>query len=299
MRIWLSRKAFTLIELLVVIAIIAILIALLVPAVQKVREAAAKTQCANNLKQMATALHSYHDNYLAFPGGYVGAGNMGYNWGSNDGGWMYQILPFIEQKSLFDAGPWATNFANTGAIKIFLCPSDSIVGNGFSPDGNPLTCYVGIEGYDWAEGESGILNRLSGQSTKLSQITDGTSNTVMIAERPVPYDRLWGWWAWGDFDNSLGVASEPIIYTTDANQNPCPGLVYFSPGFPKNPCDANHLWSNHAGGGNFAMADGSIRFFSYSVGVPRLDSLGNIIQPAALTMMSTRAGGEVFNIDDY
>src|SRR5437899_3251270 len=126
---WLNRSAFTLIELLVVIAIIAILIALLVPAVQKVRESSSKTECANNLHQMGVALHAYHDVYLSFPGGYVGAGSMGYNWGTNEGGWMYQMLPFLEQKPLFEMGAWATNYANIGIVKTYLCPSDSIAGN--------------------------------------------------------------------------------------------------------------------------------------------------------------------------
>src|SRR5215212_11866209 len=106
----LPRRAFTLIELLVVIAIIAILIALLVPAVQKVREAASRTRCQNNLKQMGLAFHSHHDMHKVFPSGgrhwsetariMNGPGSPA-TWQKQSWGWAYQILPFIEQKELW------------------------------------------------------------------------------------------------------------------------------------------------------------------------------------------------------
>src|SRR5262245_26556807 len=99
LKTWVVRRAFTLIELLVVIAIIAVLIALLVPAVQKVRESAARTECANNLHQLAIGLHSYHDNYLSFP--------------SYSGTWGTEILPFVEQK----------NGQYNSVIRNFICPA--------------------------------------------------------------------------------------------------------------------------------------------------------------------------------
>src|SRR5438128_9199184 len=122
------RTAFTLIELLVVIAIIAILIALLVPAVQKVREAAARTQCLNNLKQLGLAIHNHHDTYKFFP---PSATSQPFNAGwAPTHGWGPFILPFIEQKPLFDQYQWTKNWfdpANqpvvTTPLAVMLCPS--------------------------------------------------------------------------------------------------------------------------------------------------------------------------------
>src|SRR5882757_460139 len=131
------QSAFTLIELLVVIAIIAILIALLVPAVQKVREAAARTQCINNLKNMGLAFHGYHDIKKALPPGATGGGSIvgGYpdspgGWGSS---WMVYLLPHIEQQSIFTKWDWtshsgyvnANNRALTTGLSLALyrCPS--------------------------------------------------------------------------------------------------------------------------------------------------------------------------------
>ena len=130
-----QHKAFTLIELLVVIAIIAILIALLVPAVQKVREAAARTQCANNLKQMGIAIHMNHDAHKQLP-----SGGWGWDWvgtpergtgPDQPGGWLYNILPYVEQGTLRDSARGLTggNFSTamqtimSTPVKLFNCPS--------------------------------------------------------------------------------------------------------------------------------------------------------------------------------
>ena len=137
-----SRRAFTLIEALVVIVIIAILIALLVPAVQRVRESAADTQCRNNLKQIALASHNYHDSHKCLPPGYSG---------QTQAGVLMYLLPFVDQQALFAAlpagvqqgtgGPWYTQIANNGLgagspvagrIQTFECPSANLHGSSYA-----------------------------------------------------------------------------------------------------------------------------------------------------------------------
>lgn len=173
-----ERAAFTLIELLVVIAIIAILIALLVPAVQKVREAAARAQCQNNLKQMGLALHGYHDIYKRLPPGTsqdqvpFGPGPAG-GWGTN---WMVYILPYIEQSTLFDKiifnsgqGSGYGNNANGALyanvkIPIYRCPSSPL----------PDLCVSGVPG---SGGGTTLLSSYVGIAGAVNGIVPGYTET--------------------------------------------------------------------------------------------------------------------------
>jgi len=205
----LSRRGFTLIELLVVIAIIAILIALLVPAVQKVREAASRTQCANNLKQMGLAFHSHHDVHKAFPSGgtfwsdtlrvWTGAAGTSQpaNYAKQSWGWGYQILPYIEQKDLWQE-PVDNKVVDT-PVKIYNCPTAR---------GQYRFQYTqaGSNSYHWmwdyngnggSYGTWGSLDRsgnaldgpivpstnMSKVTSKIKRITDGTSNTLLVGEK--------------------------------------------------------------------------------------------------------------------
>jgi len=211
------RRAFTLIELLVVIAIIAILIALLVPAVQKVREAAARAQCQNNLKQIGLGLHNYHDSQKQLPLGNRGsspAGGYGYNW-------RLYILPFIEQTAIYDLidtkqSSWSNAMAPTNAkvIAVYRCPSSPLPLNAVSmnPSGTVFSdvqnvSYVGIAGgTQQAFAGSGFTEtrQTNGANTtgcctggnvtaggvlipnlaiKLVNISDGTSNTMAVSEQ--------------------------------------------------------------------------------------------------------------------
>ena len=213
-------KAFTLIELLVVIAIIAILIGLLLPAVQKVREASSRAQCSNNLKQLGLAMHSYHDVFRIFPRNYTFVGtNVGSALSVN-----YLLLPYLEQNNLFqkmllpanpavgDSAAWNNdwNAANT-RLSVFICPSSET-----APDRSAVSLPYGGPGcnYGWSTGSSVETNwagtRFNGMisyksDTKMGDVSDGLSNTILASEL------LTGSGA----NSGAGVFPRDIFYTND------------------------------------------------------------------------------------
>jgi len=299
------RSAFTLIELLVVIAIIAILIGLLLPAVQKVREAAGRMQCSNNLKQLGIAVHSHHDamGYLPLSAG------PGYNYNNsspNCWSWMAQVLPYVEQDNLYKAAGISTGATMAAAaaavatpVKTFLCPSETASNGrprfdtanigGNTGSGVGQTNYKGICGNNWAwgsytntgpTGDSNGLDNGNGvffrscytRPIKLTDITDGTSNTFMIGE-DIPSMNQHS--SWPFFNHTTGTVSIPLNNAMTAGQ----------PGF-NNAGDWPNVYSlrsRHTQGANFAYADGSISFVTQAIDINVYRALGS------------KSGGEVAN----
>jgi prepilin-type N-terminal cleavage/methylation domain-containing protein/prepilin-type processing-associated H-X9-DG protein len=316
MRTGLRRKAFTLIELLVVIAIIAILIGLLLPAVQKVREAANRMKCSNNLKQMGLACHNYHDVNDRFPppraihptAGVAGQYTI-YAWNAlpasteTGGGWLFRIAPYLEQENLVRPMSEITNAANVGPVvnaigsnklSVAQCPSDpnsGLMATQYSP-ARALTSYCAVTGSDeWLESGFYGSNARNGmfavhswnQNTmalgvKMAACTDGLSNTTIIGERPAASDRSWGSWRGSDFNSELANPNRESSIVTG-----CPDPGYFRPDVLKNRCAVTHYWSLHANGANWGMGDGSVRYFSYAAGT------------TILPQMASANGGEVIS----
>ena len=213
------HRGFTLIELLVVIAIIAILIGLLVPAVQKVRESANRTQCTNNIKQISLAAHSYHDIYHAFPGAiYLYNSPTGsFSLGPPTQGYtvFVSLLPYLEQLPLYDAWNFTTPILNgqqnatvpvptaSNVLSVLVCPSDQIPQNPYQAVKGPPGVYLwGITSYGGNGGTISYSNSGSNQPSldgmffavgpastplmnpvRILQVTDGTSNTLLFGER--------------------------------------------------------------------------------------------------------------------
>lgn len=306
----LARKssAFTLVELLVVIAIIGILIALLLPAVQAAREAARRSQCSNNLKQIGLAMHNYHDTLKSFPSGMINGRSLtdvtatGWAWGA-------LLLPFAEQGSLHDKlvvkhRVDETNATMLGLLRTvipgYLCPSDThsdpsqndhissmVQITGTSTTAIGLSNYVAVAGslISLDRSSSGIFNHngmfFSNSSIRMRHIVDGTSNTCMVTERDSNKSKtgdgnhMGGNWA--ATTSPPGVDSENWNHTNyDAYQTlVCFRATYGSLNGTGVRDDRRAPASRHPGGLHFLLADGSVRFISETLDVQTYYNLGS------------------------
>ena len=284
-----SLRGFTLIELLVVIAIIAVLIALLLPAVQQAREAARRTQCRNNLKQIGLALHNYHDAYAAFPPGNALSTlspDAGYGVDLTTAnraagyGWAAYILPYLDQAPLFNKldvnGLELVRLMQQAAkrplaqqnLAAYRCPSDTAPDlndqraftNAIFGDTSVATSnYVGVHGTRWSHAVEWIKTQQDpfgifwpASRVNISSISDGTSDTFMVGERN--WDNLAAIW----------VGTRNYCGNGDVGLRQIVGITNWKINLPgTNSPRAFH--SNHTGGAHFLFADGSVRFIAENI----------------------------------
>jgi len=328
---------------LVVIAIIGVLVALLLPAVQSARESARRTQCVNNMKQLVLAMHTFHDSSRRLPAAHqVGVkwdsdferepapGGEAANGYPNEGpfwSWGMRIAPYVDMGNLYNAmrispkpedWPWFQYPAGGGralnAVKChtFHCPSDPRANLEWVDPTNSnnvavITDYLAVSGRNQFKemgGHDGVVYVNS--SVRMGSIGDGTSNTLLLGERPPSNNLYFGWqWAgageypyFGATDVALGVLERPGTTVSGTKYTPSDVASskpeFFRMGTIHDVDDLHryHFWSLHPGGGNWGLVDGSVRYFSYGAAGPQAAPGSS---PTVIEAMATRNSGDLAN----
>jgi prepilin-type N-terminal cleavage/methylation domain-containing protein/prepilin-type processing-associated H-X9-DG protein len=297
----LAPRAFTLIELLVVIAIIGVVVGLLMPAVQRVREAAHSIKCSNNLRQIALAAHHCHDHYGSLPPGlgwFPGKGPPGAY-----GIALFHLLPFIEQDNLYQSSLYMGNYfagnnnVYSQPLSVFVCPSDPSVGIEQIVQDNlgyiwgASTYAVNAQAFCLVNSDGNLLDPQC-YSRIPGAFPDGTSNTILVSEKYARCSNynfpeggnLWAYWFTGTELKPYHAGFE-VSWTA---YSVGPGSKFQVRPEPYNgQCDPTLASSPHSGGIHTAMADGSVRYISSS------------ISPYTWWYLCTPRGGEVISQDDF
>ncbi len=291
------RSGWTLVETLISLGLFSLLLGILLSAVQNVRESAARAKCANRMRQIGIALHEYESARGRLPpGAYARLRSPAPEAVLS---WMALILPQMGETALYAQAvaacaldPWPLhNPPHAGlatTVAAYVCPDDTITAPQTDRWGRTVsfTSYLGVSGASLPGLNHVVAGVFGASGCKLTDVTDGTSSTLMVGERPPPESLQAGWWYpnfGGDsigpigpnncmeFGNYISAVSDPTCHSDDH---------YFGPGRQDNPCDRFHFWSLHPGGGNWLFADASVRFLAYSA-------------DPVMSALATRANGEV------
>jgi prepilin-type processing-associated H-X9-DG protein/prepilin-type N-terminal cleavage/methylation domain-containing protein len=303
-----GAKGVTLVEVLVVLAVISALVGLTLPAVQKSRDAAARQSCLNNLKQVGIALQSFYGTHGRLPPLPAGTSNWRGDVPTRQHvGWHVYALPFVERDDVWhlveqayaqNPDPLSAPHqpALAAVIRTYGCPADGRLAAAFRDAEGFLagyTSYLAVTGSETAVKDGCFPGR---PGIRLTDVTDGTSQTIMVGERPPSATMDAGWWytsrpdaglAALDYEMTAESALDPSNPACGGYAIPAAGGIVikyvYAPGRLDDNCDRYHFWSVHTGGANFLFADGSARLLPYSIS-PYLRDL------------ASRNGGEVVNI---